>query len=203
MTISTSLKVAPLSMLFTATILAAVGNLKNNVIQQPKKSQLMITDTLNMVIVRTIHAPLEKVWRAWSEEALVKKWWGPRAFTAPVAKMNFKEGEKSLVCMRSNNGFEIYNTWSYTKIIPMQRIEFIQHFADKSGNKITPSAIGLPAGIPENVLHVITLHAVGTDKTEISITEFGYSDGQTVEMSKAGMNECLDKMEEYLKNLQP
>ena len=54
MTISTSLKVAPLSMLFTATILAAVGNLKNNVIQQPKKSQLMITDTLNMVIVSTL-----------------------------------------------------------------------------------------------------------------------------------------------------
>jgi uncharacterized protein YndB with AHSA1/START domain len=158
----------------------------------------MITETLNMEIIRTMHLPIEKVWRAWSEEALVTQWWGPRAFTAPVVKMNFREGGKSLVCMRSKDGFEIYNTWSYTKIVPMQRIEFIQHFSDKDGNKINPVDIGLPPGIPERVPHVITLRAVEKEKTEITVTEFGYTDGNVLEVSRAGMNECLDKMEEII-----
>jgi uncharacterized protein YndB with AHSA1/START domain len=74
----------------------------------------MTTAMLNMVITKMIDAPIASVWRAWSEESLVKQWWGPRMFTAPLAKMDFKVGGKSLVCMRSPDGFEIYNTWAYT-----------------------------------------------------------------------------------------
>ena len=85
----------------------------------------------------------------------------------------------------------------------MQRIEFLHHFSDKNGNKIDPSAIGLPPGIPECVPHIITLRGLDEGKTEITITESGYRDLQVAEMSRAGMNECLDKMEESIKNVKP
>ena len=55
----------------------------------------MTTVPLNMVITKIIDAPAHSVWRAWSEESLVKRWWGPRRFTAPLAKMDFKVGGKS------------------------------------------------------------------------------------------------------------
>jgi hypothetical protein len=40
------------------------------------KDKKMINDTMNMVITRIFDAPVEKVWKAWSEEELLKQWWG-------------------------------------------------------------------------------------------------------------------------------
>jgi hypothetical protein len=112
--------------------------------------------------------------------------------------MDFREGGTSLVCMRAPaefGGMDMYNTWTYTKIIPHQSIEFIHHFSDKDGNQIEPTTMGLPPDIPSAVRHLITFKPVGNNKTELSITEYGYSNPDTVAMSKSGMAECIDKME--------
>jgi uncharacterized protein YndB with AHSA1/START domain len=127
-------------------------------------------------------------------------WWGPDGFTAPVVKMDFKEKGVSLVCMRSPDGFEIYNSWTYSKISPMHSIEFVQHFTDKDGNKLSPAAIGLPPGIPEAVPHVIRFEDMGNGTARLTVTESGYSSAQVVEISRAGMLQCLNKMEKILKN---
>jgi uncharacterized protein YndB with AHSA1/START domain len=151
----------------------------------------------NMVLTRVFDAPVERVWQAWGDSADVKRWWGPNGFTAPVANMNFREGGTSLVCMKAPpeyGGMELYNTWTYQKLVPNQRIEFIQHFSDAQGNPISPVSVGLPAEIPEEVPHVITFKSLGANKTEITITEFGYPAAQIVETSKAGMEQCMDKM---------
>jgi uncharacterized protein YndB with AHSA1/START domain len=151
---------------------------------------------MEVVVSRVFDAPVELVWRAWVEPERVKQWWGPQGFTAPVAEMDFREGGTSLVCMRAPaeyGGQEIYNTWTYRTIVPMQQIEFIQHFADKDGKTVDPAAMGLPPGIPQEVRHVVTFDAKD-GKTEMTVTEYGYTSEQTVEISKAGMEQCLDKM---------
>src|SRR5690606_26327272 len=91
-------------------------------------------------------------------------------------------------------GMEMYNTWNYTRIEPQARIEFVQHFTDEQGAPIDPAQVGLPPGIPAAVPHVITLRATGDNATEMTVTEFGYSNEQVVELSKGGMNQVLDKM---------
>lgn len=158
-----------------------------------------MTDTLNMVLTRVFDAPLERVWNAWHEPEQVRKWWGPKGFTSPLAKMDFREGGVSLVCMRSPDGFDMYNTWTYRKIVPMQRIEYVLNFSDKDGNKLDPSAIGMPTGIPQDVPHVILFNDLGNGRTEVTVTEYGYTTPEIVELSKAGMAECLDKMAEIFK----
>ncbi len=162
------------------------------------KSNNTNSSTMNMSISRTVEVPLEHIWNAWSNAESVKKWWGPQGFTAPVAKMEFKEGGVSLVCMRSPEGYEIYNTWTYTKILPMYGIEFIQHFADKDGNKLNPADIGLPPGIPNEVPHLLLFKDKGNGQTEINITEYGYLSAEVVEISKAGMEQVLDKQAKVL-----
>ena len=60
----------------------------------------------------------------------------------PVAKMEFREGGTSLVCMRAPKEFggqDMYSTWTYTKIVPMREIEYLHHFADKDGNRVDPA----------------------------------------------------------------
>ena len=153
--------------------------------------------TKNVVVTRVFDAPVEAVWSAWVEPELVKQWWGPTGFTAPVAEMDFREGGTSLVCMRAPaeyGGQDMYNTWTYRRIVPLQEIEFIQHFADKDGNRVDPSSLGLPPGIPEEVRHVITFAGVAGNKTEMTVTEFGYPTDEIVALSKMGMEQCVDKM---------
>jgi len=161
---------------------------------QHANQQVMANDTTKMTITRQFNAPVEKLWNAWKEGASVMRWWGPEGFTCPVAKMNFKVGSTSLVCMRSPDGFEIYNSWTYTKIVPSNSIEFVQHFTDSAGNKINPSDIGLPPGIPDQVPHVITFKDVGKGRTEITIVESGYANAQVAEISKGGMASVLNKL---------
>ena len=161
----------------------------------------MTNDTMNMVITRIFDVPLKQVWKAWSNEDLVKQWWGPKGFTCPVAKIAFREGGILLVCMRASKeygGQDMYNTWTYEKIIPMERIEYILNFTDKDGNKLDPAAIGMPPGIPKNVPHVIIFKDLGNNRTEMTVTEYGYTSADVVELSKSGMSECLDKMVEAL-----
>lgn len=153
--------------------------------------------TKNVVVSRVFDAPVEHVWKAWAEPELVKQWWGPTGFTAPVAAIDFREGGRSLVCMRAPaeyGGQDMYNTWTYQRIAPMEQIEFIQHFADKDGNRIDPSSLGLPPDIPAAVRHVITFRDVDETKTEMTVTEFDYPTDEIVAISTMGMEQCLDKM---------
>lgn len=147
----------------------------------------------DLVMTRVFDAPVALAWLAWSESAYVKQWWGPMGFTAPVAEIQFREGCTSLVCM-SGQGMELYNTWSYTRIVPHERIEFVLRWADKNGRRIDPSDIGLPPDMPREVPHLVTFKNAGAGRTEMTITEYGYVSDPQIEMSRAGLAQCLDKM---------
>jgi hypothetical protein len=83
----------------------------------------------------------------------------------------------------------------------MELIEFNAGFIDQTGNSVAPVEIGLPPDIPREVRHVITLRQVDSDKTEMTVTEYGYPNREIVELSRAGLIETLDKMAESLASL--
>jgi len=185
--------------LLMATFMAA--NSRTGSAKSMTQEQSSATKT--MTLTRTFNAPVVEVWKHWSESEKVMKWWGPTGFTSPLAKMDFREGGVSLVCMRAPKefgGMDMYNTWTYKKIVPHERIEFTLHFCDKEGNKLDPAQMGLPPGIPKDVPHVITFKSLGDKKTEMTVTESGYTTDQAVETSKAGLEQCLDKMAASLKS---
>lgn len=164
-----------------------------------------MTDTTNnikkkdLAVTRVFNAPVELVWNAWTDPEKVMRWWGPDGFTSPFARIDFREGGMSLVCMRSPDGRDFYNTWEYRKIVPMELIEFIQNFADKDGGKVDPVAYGLPLDFPRDVRSTVTFKVVSGNKTEMTVTEYGYTVDRYLDLSKAGLEQCLDKMAESLK----
>ena len=152
--------------------------------------------THDMVLTRTFDAPVEAVWRAWTESDLVKRWWGPQGFTAPVADMDVRVGGRSLVCMRAPaefGGMDFYNTWTYERVEPNERLDFVQRFADSTGASVDPATLGIP-GVPLLVPHSVRFVALGPDRTEVTVTESGYASAEVVETSRMGMAQCLDKM---------
>ncbi|HVJ83899.1 MAG TPA: SRPBCC domain-containing protein [Planctomycetia bacterium] len=151
----------------------------------------------DLTATRVFDATPERVWKAWTDEAELKKWWGPTGFSCPVAKVNFKVGEATLICMRAPKEFggqDMYNTWTYTRIVPNERIEFTFGWADKDGKKIEPTALGLPPEMPREVKQVITLKPTKDGKTEMTMVEYGYPTEELLALSKAGLDQCLDKM---------
>ena len=96
----------------------------------------------DLVVKRIIDAPLELVWKAWTEPEHVMKWWGPKHYTSPSCKIDLREGGKYVFCMRApedQGGQEHYTAGVYKKIIPMEYLEFTQGLSDKDGNPIDPA----------------------------------------------------------------
>ncbi len=79
-----------------------------------KNQSAVKTDSL--VITRIFDAPRERVWRAWSEPEQMMKWWGPKEFTSPACKMDFRVGGKYLFCMRAPDGKDYWITGVYKEI---------------------------------------------------------------------------------------
>jgi uncharacterized protein YndB with AHSA1/START domain len=151
----------------------------------------------DLVMTRVFDAPVEKVWKAWTDPEHVMQWWGPQGFTSPNAKIDFREGGTSHVCMRAPKEFggqDMYNTWAYTKIVPMQTIEFIQNMADKDGVKADPIKLGLPPDFPRDQRNLVTFKAAGGNKTEMTVTQYEWMVGQMLAFAEAGWNQSLDKM---------
>jgi len=153
--------------------------------------------THDMVLTRAFDAPVEAVWQAWTEPDLVRRWWGPTGFTAPVAEMDVRKGGTSLVSMRAPaefGGQDIFNTWTYSTVIPIERLEYVLTFTDADRNPVEPAELGLPPGIPREAPHVVTFTALDDGRTTITVRESGYPSPALAALSRGGMEQCLDKM---------
>ena len=164
-----------------------------------KRSILMSskTEKIDLVITHVFDTPVEQVWNAWIDPEVVMQWWGPDHFTCPLAKIDFRVGGTSLLCMRAPQEFggqDSYNTAEYTNIVPMQQIDFLQNLTDANGTKLDTSTMGFPSEFPQELHTQLSFKALGNGKTELTVTEYAWPEGQMLEMSRMGMEQCLAKM---------
>ncbi len=150
----------------------------------------------NLVVTRVFDAPVELVWKAWTDPEHVMRWWGPEHYTSPVCRIDFREGGQYLFCMRApqeQGGQDFYSAGVYTRIVPLERIEYLDSLSDKDGNKIDPAQMGLPPDFPKETRHVIAFKAKG-EQTELTITQHDLIPGQMFEYAVMGLNQSLDKL---------
>lgn len=147
-------------------------------------------------VTRIFNAPIEMVWKIWTDPTLVKRWWGPKNYTSPVAKINFAVGKKSIVSMlapKEMGGQEYFSVWNYTEIIHLKKIEFIQSLSDEDGNKIDPTKVGMPADFPIDIKTVVTFKELSKSKTEMTVTEHGEF-GSISNFAQIGLEQSMEKM---------
>jgi uncharacterized protein YndB with AHSA1/START domain len=154
---------------------------------------------------RVLNAPLEQVWKAWSDEEMLKKWWGPKYWSSPTANMDFKVGGKYLLAMQGSMapGQPEITTWSggtYKEIIPMQKIVVLDHFADEQGNKIHASTYGLPESFPMESEIQMLFEDLG-EKTKLTVyyPSIEGIEGAMLDGMTQGWNQTLDKLAGALK----
>lgn len=159
----------------------------------------MAQKTIN--ITRTFNAPVEKVWKAFTEPEQIKKWWGPKDFTAPAAKLNFTVGGKFQYCMRGPAGSgwdkDMWSGGEYLEIVPMKKIVATDNFMDDKGNIVSPKDFGMPGEWPEQMVVTFTFEDAGNGKTKFSLTHTGHPEEMAGD-ANTGWNQSLDKLEAIL-----
>ena len=147
-----------------------------------------------MTVTRVFDAPRELVWKAWTEPKYVMQWWGPTGFSAPVCKMDFRVGGKSLLCMKSPDGQEFWNAVEYIEIVPLEKIVSSMYFADAQGNKIEPEELGIEHESIEGAYDVTLFEDLGNGKTKL--TQIGNEPMESAKESGQveGWNQILDKV---------
>jgi uncharacterized protein YndB with AHSA1/START domain len=154
-------------------------------------------NSIDLCLTRTFGASALAVYTAWTDSRLLMQWWGPNGFTCPLADMDVRVGGLSFVCMRAPaewGGLDMFNTWTYGVVDPGRRLEFVLRFADKERRVISPQSLGVPAGVPPEVPHILTFADVGEHRSTLSITEVGYTSAEALEASKRGLEQTLDKL---------
>ncbi len=147
-----------------------------------------------MVITRIFDAPRALVWEAWTNPKYVMQWWGPKGFTAPVCKIDFRVGGKFLCCMRSPDGQEGWNGGEYHEIVPHEKIVYSLYFADSNGNKVDPAQYGMEHEAIDDARDVVIFEDFGNGQTKLTMIG-----NETMEEAKnsgqlEGWNEIFDKV---------
>jgi len=151
-----------------------------------------------ILIERTFDAPVDLIWRMWTDPEFFKNWYGPQGFTVPVAEMDIRVGGKRLICMESPDGsMKMWTTGEFVEIIPNVRLRYTESPADENGNVVSPSAMGMPEGYPTT--------------TEITITLEDHSGRTKMVMKHAGMpaesgagggwEQAFNKLAEYINTI--
>lgn len=92
-----------------------------------------------ITVVKTFAAPLNKIWKAWTESEILDEWWAPKPYRAETKQMDFRVGGSWLYCMAGPDG---YNSWckeNYKTIDFHKSITNSVSFCDEAGNENTDS----------------------------------------------------------------
>ncbi len=85
------------------------------------------------VITRVLAAPRDLVWKAWTEVEQLKAWFGPKGFTTPVAKLDFRPGGMFHYCMVAADGGKMWGRFIYREITAPERLVWVNSFSDEKG----------------------------------------------------------------------
>lgn len=76
----------------------------------------------DLILARLIDAPREKLFRAWTEPALLEQWFAPRPWTVARAETDVRPGGASLIVMRGPEGQEFPNRGVYLEVVRNERL---------------------------------------------------------------------------------
>lgn len=150
-----------------------------------------------LTITRDFAQPVELLWEAWTIPERLMLWWGPKNFTTPFCKTDFRIGGKYHFCMRSPEGKDFWTAGVYKEIIPLKRIVLTDSFADKDGNVMLASSHGLTGEWPDELIVTVAFEE-SNGKTKMTMTHAGLP-GAWKDMTGEGWNQMFDKLDESLR----
>ncbi|GAO41019.1 SRPBCC family protein [Flavihumibacter petaseus] len=89
-----------------------------------------------MKVIREFDAPVEAVWKAWTDASLLDQWWAPHPWKARTQSMDFKDGGTWFYYMEGPKGEKQHSRADYTGITPLKEFSGDDAFCDEKGERI-------------------------------------------------------------------
>jgi len=86
------------------------------------------TSDRDLVLTRIIDAPPAKVYRAWTEPALLTQWFAPLPYTTAVVELDVRPGGSNYIVMRTPDGNDMPNRGVYLEVVKNERLVFTDAF---------------------------------------------------------------------------
>jgi uncharacterized protein YndB with AHSA1/START domain len=151
---------------------------------------------------RVFDAPLDLVWKAFTEPERLMHWWGPKGFTMLTCTVDLRPGGVFLYSMRAPKGDVMSGKWVYRAIDPPERLVTVVSFTDEAGNPVRHPAS------PTWPLEVLNAMMLTRHEGKTKMTLHGFPVNATAEEratfagARASMEEgftgTLDQLAAYL-----
>ncbi|MFT4135365.1 SRPBCC family protein [Microbacterium sp.] len=125
----------------------------------------IITDpeTLTMTLIADVDAPVDRLWRAFTDPRQLERFWGPPGWPATFTEFDFTVGGRAHYHMTSPQGEASYGAWEFVRIDEGTGFEALDSFVDADGTVFE----GFPA-----MRMVFTFEATVTGSTLRNVTYF-------------------------------
>ena len=87
-----------------------------------------------LIITREFDAPVEMVWRAWTDPEILDQWWAPIPWKAVTQSMDFRVGGIWMYYMEGPTGERHYCRADYSSITTYKNYQGLDAFCDEKGN---------------------------------------------------------------------
>jgi uncharacterized protein YndB with AHSA1/START domain len=117
-------------------------------------------------ISRVFDAPRDLVWKAFTDPARMKEWWGPKGFTVIASKMDLRPGGTYHYGMKAPDGTPMWGKFVFREIVAPERMVFINSFSDEAGGTTRHPG---HASWPLEMLSIFTFEEQPGGKTKLTI----------------------------------
>lgn len=150
-----------------------------------------------LTIERIFNAPLDIVWKAWTEKEHIEKWFGPQGFTTRVDENDMRVGGRSKYVIIAPDGTEYPSVGVYIEIVDRSKIVTTDEFGEQHKEQMNTD---LP-----KILSVTTEFEDLNTQTKLIIT-IEHPSEEDKEKHKAmgvkqGWNSSFEKLDELLQTI--
>ncbi|MEX1997802.1 MAG: SRPBCC domain-containing protein [Candidatus Andersenbacteria bacterium] len=136
----------------------------------------------SLEVTRVINAPLDRVWRAWTDPAEMQKWYAPENLTTPEAEVDLKVGGAYRIAMQGDDGAHVA-VGTFSIIEAPRTLAFSWRWE----------------GSPEGETRVmLTFEEIEGGKTKVTLRHEGFADDKAKAMHTQGWESTFNKLEKYL-----
>ena len=148
---------------------------------------------LDLVLERTIDVPPDRVWAAWTEPELLKRWFTPAPWQTTDCTIDLRPGGLFRTVMRGPDGREFTNEGCYLEIVPNERLVWTGGL----GPGFRPRSRDVMSSATFLMTAVITLEAAGAGTRYEALVRHGDRAAREVHEQMgfhAGWGKALDQL---------
>lgn len=133
---------------------------------------------------RVFDVPRDEVFRAWTDPVELARWWGPGEFTCPQADVDLRPGGSYRLVMQPKGGDAMVLGGTYREVEPPERLVYTWRWES-----------GWPD--PTELVVTVEFRDLG-ERTEVLLTQEGFTDDTGVQANRWGWDGGLDKLAAHL-----